>query len=256
LSEARFSFQLSPPVPVCKENHTFFPCRGHSIALDIVGGLAFFHTHNILHMDMKSPNILLNAAAAKIADIGLGRRVLEGETISSESWSRLLAKNKKLGKGYSYSVISMRTNWSHRNSPTVKLLVHDELNLLTCKIVLIIPFENADAYGASVPWCGPEQLLGDPCTPATDMFALGVIMWELCTGQQASPMRNYRAVEFPKEAPEPICQLIRRCMSFEPERRPSASEVHDIINSLGINGRQKWYCHPSSSLLEFQKMQM
>jgi len=62
-------------------------CRGCSIALDIVRALAFFHTHNILHLDMKSPNILLNAAGAKIADIGLGRMVMEGETISSESQS-------------------------------------------------------------------------------------------------------------------------------------------------------------------------
>jgi serine/threonine protein kinase len=50
-----------------------------------VRGLAFFHTHNILHLDMKSPNILLNVAGAKIADIGLGRKIEEGQTVSSES---------------------------------------------------------------------------------------------------------------------------------------------------------------------------
>jgi serine/threonine protein kinase len=53
-----------------------------------VRGLTFFHTHNILHLDMKSPNILLNAAGAKIADIGLGRKMEEGETVSSESRRR------------------------------------------------------------------------------------------------------------------------------------------------------------------------
>jgi serine/threonine protein kinase len=54
-------------------------CRGHSIAVDIVRGLAFFHTHNILHLDMKSPNILLNNDGAKIADIGLGKKLPEGK---------------------------------------------------------------------------------------------------------------------------------------------------------------------------------
>jgi serine/threonine protein kinase len=87
-----------------------------------------------------------------------------------------------------------------------------------------------------VPWCAPEQLLGNPCTPATDIFALGVIMWELCTGEQASPVRNYRAVNFPGEAPEAIAQLIRKCMVFELELRPSASEVHDIITAWGSHG--------------------
>jgi len=64
-------------------------------------------------------------------------------------------------------------------------------------------------------------------------------MWELCTGEQASPMRNYRAVEYPGEAPEPIAQLIRSCMSFAPEGRPSASEAHNIIASSGISGSSK-----------------
>jgi serine/threonine protein kinase len=90
-----------------------------------------------------------------------------------------------------------------------------------------------------VPWCGPEQLLGEPCTPATDIFALGVIMWELCTGEMASLRRNYRAVESPKEAPEPIAQLIKGCMQFKPEHRPSASEAHHIIVSCGTSAVHK-----------------
>jgi len=59
-----------------------------------VRGLVFFHTHNILHLDIKSPNILLNVAGAKIADVGLGRKMKEGETISSESSSDILAKRQ------------------------------------------------------------------------------------------------------------------------------------------------------------------
>ena len=87
----------------------------------------------------------------------------------------------------------------------------------------------ADAYGASVPWCAPEQLLGDPCTPATDMFALAVILWELCTGDQPSQRRNFRQIKSPKEAPEAIVRLIWSCLNFEPELRPTASGAHKII---------------------------
>jgi len=88
---------------------------------------------------------------------------------------------------------------------------------------------SADSYQASVAWCAPEQLLGNPCTPATDIFALGVIMWELCTGTRATIRRGYRALIYPQEAPEVIVHLISRCMKFEPEKRPDASEVHDIV---------------------------
>jgi serine/threonine protein kinase len=87
----------------------------------------------------------------------------------------------------------------------------------------------ADSYQASLPWCAPEQLLGKPCTPATDIFAMGVIMWELCTGTQATIRRNYRAVKYPQEAPEVVAHLIRRCMDFEPANRLCATELHDIV---------------------------
>jgi serine/threonine protein kinase len=57
---------------------------GQRIALDVVRGLGYLHTHKILHLDMKSPNILLGSAGAKIADLGLGHEVKEGETDHSE----------------------------------------------------------------------------------------------------------------------------------------------------------------------------
>ena len=47
-------------------------CRGASIALDIAKGIHFLHSHKIMHLDIKSPNILLAAdGTAKIADVGL-----------------------------------------------------------------------------------------------------------------------------------------------------------------------------------------
>jgi serine/threonine protein kinase len=47
-------------------------------------GLGYFHKHDILHLDIKSPNILLGSSGAKIADVGLGRKVKEGEAVHSE----------------------------------------------------------------------------------------------------------------------------------------------------------------------------
>ncbi len=49
-------------------------CRGAGIALDIAKGLHFLHNHHVMHLDLKSPNILLaQDGTAKIADVGLSR---------------------------------------------------------------------------------------------------------------------------------------------------------------------------------------
>ncbi|KAL0041527.1 hypothetical protein WJX79_006423 [Trebouxia sp. C0005] len=48
--------------------------RGAGIALDIAKGLHFLHSHHVMHLDLKSPNILLALdGTAKIADVGLSR---------------------------------------------------------------------------------------------------------------------------------------------------------------------------------------
>lgn len=48
--------------------------RGAGIALDIAKGLHFLHSHHVMHLDLKSPNILLaQDGTAKIADVGLSR---------------------------------------------------------------------------------------------------------------------------------------------------------------------------------------
>lgn len=47
--------------------------RGWKLALDIAKGLHYLHSRNIIHMDLKTPNVLLTAEKdhAKISDFGL-----------------------------------------------------------------------------------------------------------------------------------------------------------------------------------------
>lgn len=59
-------------------------CRGKTIALDIALGLRYLHKHDIVHLDLKSPNVLLNSSGqAKISDVGLARTLHTRTHISS-----------------------------------------------------------------------------------------------------------------------------------------------------------------------------
>ncbi|KAK9796974.1 hypothetical protein WJX73_004151 [Symbiochloris irregularis] len=50
--------------------------RGRQIALDVARGLVHLHSQNLVHLDLKSPNILLGRDfTGKIADVGLARSV-------------------------------------------------------------------------------------------------------------------------------------------------------------------------------------
>ncbi|KAK9811928.1 hypothetical protein WJX73_000424 [Symbiochloris irregularis] len=57
--------------------------RGKSIALQVAKGLFYLHANNIVHLDVKSPNILLTKQwQAKIADVGLARILLSQTHLS------------------------------------------------------------------------------------------------------------------------------------------------------------------------------
>ena len=52
--------------------------HGRKVAKDIACGLAFLHSRNVVHFDLKSANILLDKHnRAKLADVGLAKTLTE-----------------------------------------------------------------------------------------------------------------------------------------------------------------------------------
>ncbi|KAK9833244.1 hypothetical protein WJX84_000311 [Apatococcus fuscideae] len=142
--------------------------RGAAMALDICKGVAFLHSKSIIHLDLKSPNVLLDEhKKAFVADIGLGK-VLGG---------------------------------------------HD-----------------TKASAATWYWAAPEQIEGEPCGTAADVFAYGVILWEICSGE--SPESRYRRpLRVPEECPMHIKTLVESCCSRAPTERPTISQVFRVLTT-------------------------
>ncbi|HSN30323.1 MAG TPA: protein kinase [Kofleriaceae bacterium] len=91
-----------------------------------------------------------------------------------------------------------------------------------------------------IAYLAPEQLAGEAPSAATDVFALGVIAYELVTGQRAytgaTPIAVAQAVLAgppPDPAlPRPIVRVLQRCLARSPfERFPDARALADALDA-------------------------
>jgi serine/threonine protein kinase len=103
--------------------------------------------------------------------------------------------------------------------------------------------------GGTPPYCSPEQLRGEVLDPRSDLYSLGILMFEMLTGRlpfTASNIAGWRnAHSFqtppsltqiaPKRAfPQPLEDLILRCLAKRPSDRPhSAAEIFEILRDIG-----------------------
>jgi eukaryotic-like serine/threonine-protein kinase len=87
-------------------------------------------------------------------------------------------------------------------------------------------------------YMAPEQACGQPVSPRTDLYAVGIIMFEMLTGRLPfrgdSPMHvAIQQVQAPPPAPSSVVSglppqldaLILRLLAKEPEQRPASAEV-------------------------------
>ena len=85
-------------------------------------------------------------------------------------------------------------------------------------------------------YMSPEQLSGDPATPASDVFAFGLLLFELATAERALPDSHlgeilkrldnpHLAVELAAAMPSAWRAVAESMLARNPARRPTMSEV-------------------------------
>jgi len=89
-------------------------------------------------------------------------------------------------------------------------------------------------------YLAPEQVRGQPVSPASDIYSLGLLLLEAITGTRAytgSPTeaalaRLHNPPPIPDEVPEAWTTLVRAMTSLEPAARPTAREAGDRLRAL------------------------
>lgn len=98
------------------------------------------------------------------------------------------------------------------------------------------PDEDTDGMTFGTPaYVAPERLDGRHARPATDTYAIGVLLFETLTGRPPFPAETWAelAATRPGEPPRPevaglpeeVAALCQRCLATDPYRRPTASQV-------------------------------
>jgi serine/threonine protein kinase/tetratricopeptide (TPR) repeat protein len=189
------------------------------IACQICAALEHAHTHNIVHRDLKPDNVLLTVSG----QLGSARK-----SGSSRTSGGVRQSGTPLEGG------SLRESGSARQSGTVKL----------ADLGLALPVRDSRLSGAGAivgtpAYMAPEQILGQKIDGRADLYALGVLIYEMTTRRlpftgddplavvsqhvhaPVVPPRNLRP-----DMPRPLEAVILRLLAKVPEQRfETAAEV-------------------------------
>lgn len=90
-------------------------------------------------------------------------------------------------------------------------------------------------------YAAPERLDGKPAEPATDLYGLGVLLFEMVAGEppysvdtweELAAAQAHGPARLPGALPERLRDLIGQCLSDDPYRRPSAAEARRALTRL------------------------
>jgi serine/threonine-protein kinase len=136
----------------------------------------------------------------------------------------------------------------HRDiTPANIMLTRDGAKVLDFGIATHIGAPDEDEEGETFgtpAYVAPERLDGTPAQPATDTYALGVLLFEMVTGHPPFPVETWE--ELARLPPPPrmpplrggpglpgeVAELCRRCLDRQPVDRPTAYQVADELRGL------------------------
>ena len=107
--------------------------------------------------------------------------------------------------------------------------------------------EAGDVPG-TLAYISPERLAGGEATPAADVWAVGVMLWEALAGRhpfwRGSMLETARAIEagarplgeLRPDLPKRLLRLVDSALSPNPARRPTARDLADALRGAALLG--------------------
>lgn len=126
---------------------------------------------------------------------------------------------------------------THRDLKPANILMSEDgpriADFGVARIVDATRVTDTGAVVGTAAYLSPEQVLGEHPGPASDVYALGLVLLECLTGVREYPgtaaetavVRLHRSPRVPPGTPEPLARTLRAMTMRDPEERPSATAV-------------------------------
>jgi Protein kinase domain len=146
----------------------------------------------------------------------------------------------------------------HRDVKPSNVLLADgddvSVRLLDFGLARLPQAETLTAAGdvpGTLAYISPERLRGQPATPAADVWAVGVLLWESLAGRhpfwESSLLQTAKAIEagaaplasVRPDLPRPLLAAVDRALDLDPSRRPSAAALAQSLQVGAKRGRRR-----------------
>ncbi|POG60041.1 kinase-like domain-containing protein, partial [Rhizophagus irregularis DAOM 181602=DAOM 197198] len=99
---------------------------------------------------------------------------------------------------------------------------------------------NDEIYGV-IPYVAPEIFKGATFSKESDIYSLGMIMWELTTGRKPFSRVEHdvelileiidgKRPEITIDTPDCFANLMKRCWDSDPSKRPFITEIKETVD--------------------------